>query len=84
MSRVTPARAVLLVSSHLIGAHSFGIFGGEVSLIMDNRYSFSFTILDFTVELFGARMVFIAGGSRKIDLQVCCGHLMYFVWPVWP
>ena len=56
-------------------AYSFGIFGAEVSLSIDNRYSFSLTAFSYTIELFGARAIFMAGGAKKVDLSVLLSTL---------
>ena len=49
---------------------SFGIFGAELALTIDNRYSMSFTVFDYSINFFGARAVFMLGGAKTVKLTV--------------
>ena len=58
---------------------SFGIFGAELALTIDNRYSMSFTVFDYSINFFGARAVFMLGGAKTVKLTVRVAAVQYTV-----
>ncbi len=47
---------------------SVGLFGAEVSFALENRYRFGVVAMGFSLEIFAARAIFTAGGSKTFSV----------------